>query len=123
MIIYREINGQLLNPVKVQTGLDVQITGAMQLTIKVGNINGVGINADEIINIPMDNYNHRVVDIFLVKEIATGNGAIWIDIRNINKSRPPVPAGYEPVECIAWMQIPRGTTDLNTVEINVRKIL
>jgi hypothetical protein len=121
MITY-EITGNLLNPQKTQSGLDVSITGAMQITISAGNINGVAI-PDTIINIPVDNFNDRIIDIMLVKNNTTGQGDIWIDKRKADKSRSNAPVGYEVIEHLIWFQLPKGVNDLNNIQINVRRIV
>lgn len=117
-INYFDIIGEQIG--KTQTGLNISVNG-MDILISEGNINGVSI-PETILTFATPS-NNRQIDISLVKKIADGTGEIWVDNRVAGRNRANTPAGYELIEVLCWFLLPAGTTDLASIDINVRRIV
>ncbi len=121
-IINHDIIGSQMSIVKTQQGLNVSVSGPLQITISAGNINGIAINNDAVLNFDVVNYN-RYCEIYFLKKLSDGTGEIWRDLRKVDRPCALVPDGYEIVEKLCWFMLPANTTDLNSIIINVRRIL
>lgn len=121
MINELQIIGNRMLPPKIQNGLDVVIN-VLDLTITAGDIDGIGITNDVIFSFDVTNYD-RYCEIYLVKKLVDGTGDIWRDLRKADRKISPVPNGYQVIEKLCWFALPANTTDLNTITINVRRIV